>query len=176
MLVLVQSPYIVWDLKYASEDNFTGKVLYNKASCYLEEEVAECLYKVAERARELGFKLKVWDAYRPLSVQWALWNHTPDERFVAHPKKGGKHTRGTAVDLTLIDSDGKELLMPTPFDDFTEKAFRSCQDLPGEAIKNRELLADVMEGFIGLPNEWWHFDYHKWEAFKPQDIAIEDLE
>ena len=175
MLVLVQSPYIVWDLKYATEDNFTGQVLYKSSRCFLEEEVAKCLYKAAECAHEKGCKLKIWDAYRPLSVQWALWNHTPDERFVAHPEKGGKHPRGTAVDLTLVDSQGRELTMPTPFDDFTEKAFRSCCDLSEEAIDNRQLLEDVMEGFIGLPNEWWHFDYHKWEEFKPQDIAIEDL-
>ncbi|MCB1109140.1 MAG: M15 family metallopeptidase [Chlamydiia bacterium] len=175
MLVLLDDERIELDLKYASTDNFTGRVHYPSAKCYLEEEVAQALLKVADRAECLDLRLKIWDGYRPLSVQWAFWEFMPDERFISHPAKGGKHPRGTAVDLTLIDRDGTELLMPTPFDDFTIKAYRSCQDVPEEARKNRQLLEDLMEGFIGLPNEWWHFDYHRWTAFEPKDLCFEEL-
>jgi len=97
----------------------------------------------------------------------------PDERYVSDPRKGGRHTRGTAVDLTLVTKDGQELPMPSAFDDFSEKAHRNYMGATPEEIGNRELLQTVMEkhGFIGLPTEWWHFDLVGWENYPPIDIV-----
>lgn len=179
MLILLDEicPEIAQDLRYATKDNFTQKILYPSAHCLLQKEVALALKNVQKQAEKLGLGLKVWDGYRPLHVQWMLWEHTPDERFVAHPEKGGKHPRGTAVDLTLIDANGDELQMPTLFDDFTEKAHRCFQDLSPQEIGNRDLLQSLMEneGFIGLPNEWWHFDYHSWASFEPHDQTFGEI-
>ena len=97
----------------------------------------------------------------------------PDERYVANPAKGSRHNRGAAVDLTLIRlSDGRELPMPTPFDDFSERAGRDYPDLPAEVIRNRDLLRRVMEkhGFIALPTEWWHFDDVDWRNYPVTDL------
>lgn len=108
----------------------------------------------------MGLGLKVFDGYRPWSVQKKMWAVYPQPDYVADPAKGSRHNRGAAVDLTLIKLDGTELQMPTGFDDFTDKAHRDYMDLPPEAIKNRELLQRVMEEhhFHGLKTEWWHFD------------------
>jgi D-alanyl-D-alanine dipeptidase len=105
--------------------------------------------------------LKVYDCYRPPEVQKKFWALVPDERYVANPVKGSKHSLGAAVDLTLVDRRGRELEMPTRYDDFTERAHRDYMKLPRRAIRNRALLREVMvrHGFVPLPTEWWHFDY-----------------
>jgi D-alanyl-D-alanine dipeptidase len=120
----------------------------------------------------MGLGLKVWDGFRPMAAQWKFWELVPDERYVSDPRKGGRHTRGTAVDLTLITKEGQELLMPSEFDDFSEKAHRDYKEAPLEAIWNRELLREVMEshGFEGLPSEWWHFDLKGWKDYPPLDL------
>jgi len=96
---------------------------------------------------------------------------------VADPAKGSRHNRGAAVDLTLIKLDGTELPMPTPFDDFTPKAYRDCMDLPPEVIHNRELLQRVMEEhhFRGLETEWWHFDFRGWKKYELLDIDYSQI-
>lgn len=101
----------------------------------------------------------------------------PDERYVADPKKGSRHNRGMAVDLTLVDKEGKELSMPTEYDDFTEKAHRDYMNISEEQIKNRKILEDVMTkyGFIGLTTEWWHFDYRGWEDYEVMDVNFKDI-
>lgn len=117
---------------------------------------------MALRPRKLG--LRVLDCYRPLSVQKKFWELVPDERYVANPNKGSRHNRGFAVDLTLVDREGRELPMPSAYDDFSEKAHRDFP-APGAAGDNRALLKAAMEreGFLGLPTEWWHFDFRGWE-------------
>src|SRR5579885_233016 len=121
--VATEIPTIHLDIKYATTDNFTGKKVYPVAKCYLRRSVVEKLKKVQEELLVMGLSLKIWDGYRPLSVQEIFWNLVPDERYVANPKKGSRHNRGAAVDLTIVYADsGKELLMPTAIDDFTEKA------------------------------------------------------
>jgi D-alanyl-D-alanine dipeptidase len=119
----------------------------------------------------MGLGLKIWDGYRPIAVQWKFWELMPDERYVSDPRKGGRHTRGTAVDLTLVTKNGQELLMPTAFDDFSGKASCDYMDAPVEAIKNRDLLRKIMEkhGFVGLVNLWWHFDLIGWRNHPPID-------
>ncbi len=121
----------------------------------------------------MGFGLKIYDAYRPLSVQREMWAIYPHEGYVANPAKGSRHNRGAAVDVTLINlKDRKELLMPSAYDEFSEKAHRDFSDTSGEAIRNRNLLERVMEkhGFIGLPTEWWHFDDVNWKEYELLDI------
>jgi D-alanyl-D-alanine dipeptidase len=165
-------PNILVDLKYATEDNFVGQAVYDFHCCLLIKEAALQLYEVQAELEAVGLGLKVWDGYRPTSVQWKFWELLPDERYISDPRKGGRHTRGTAVDLTLVTSDGKELLMPSGFDDFSEKAHQDYAEASDEAIQNRDFLREVMErhGFIGLPTEWWHFDLVGWKNYPPIDL------
>ena len=125
-------PGIVLDIRYATTNNFTGQKLYPVARCCLRREAAENLKAVQEELRGIGLALKVFDGYRPLSVQKKMWAVFPHPGFVADPAKGSRHNRGAAVDLTLIKLDGTEVPMPTPFDDFTPKAHRDYMDLPAE--------------------------------------------
>jgi D-alanyl-D-alanine dipeptidase len=168
------NPRIVVDLRYATTDNFTGQAVYDFQICFLHKEVAKALSQVQDELESIGLGVKVWDGYRPMSVQWQFWKLVPDERYISDPRKGGRHTRGTAVDLTLIDKEGSELPMPTSFDDFSEKAHANCSDVPVEQKANRELLKKIMEkhGFIGLSTEWWHFDFAGWENFPPLDTHL----
>jgi zinc D-Ala-D-Ala dipeptidase len=160
------------DLKYATSDNFTGHVVYDFCCCLLLEPVALQLSEVQKELETMELGLKVWDGYRPSAAQWKFWELIPDERYVSDPRKGGMHTRGTAVDLTLITKEGIELLMPSAFDDFSEKAHEDYMSASPEAIKNRSLLRQVMEKhqFIGTFTEWWHFDFIGWENYPPIDF------
>lgn len=171
-------PNIIIDLKYATRDNFTGQVVYPVNKCYLREEVATKLLKVQKKLNKIGLGLKIWDAYRPLSVQYKFWELVPDPRYVADPKTGSNHNRGAAVDVTLVDSKGKELLMPTEFDDFTEKASGDYMNLPKEAIKNRDLLKKYMteEGFEPMATEWWHFNDKNIKNYPILDIPLDKVE
>jgi zinc D-Ala-D-Ala dipeptidase len=170
-------PGIVLDIRYATTNNFTGQKLYPVARCCLRREAAENLKAVQEELHGMGLALKVFDGYRPLSVQKKMWAVYPHAGFVADPAKGSRHNRGAAVDLTLIKLDGTELQMPTPFDDFTPKAYRDCMDLPPEAIKNRELLERVMQehNFRGLDTEWWHFDLRNAKKYEILDIDYSQI-
>jgi len=170
-------PRIVVDMKYASEDNFTKKKLYDSNTCFLRKPTAVKLDAVQKELEKMNLGLKVWDCYRPLAVQWIFWKILPDERYVANPATGSRHNRASAVDLTLVDSQGKELQMPTGFDDFTPRADHHFRDLPAEAIRNRELLKGLMEkaGFLSLPEEWWHYDDENWMQFDLMDIPFRDL-
>lgn len=170
-------PDIVLDLKYATKDNFTKTKIYSSAKCFLLEPVAEALKKVQADLKTKGFQLKIWDCYRPLAAQKKMWKVVPDERYVANPSKGGRHTRGTAVDCTLLTLGGKEVTMPTEFDNFTEKAHSQYNKIPDEAKKNRDILQQTMVkyGFETIKTEWWHFDYKNWQDYKPLDIAFEKI-
>lgn len=165
---------IILDIRYATDNNFTKTTLYPVAKAKLRREAAESLAAVNRELKEHGLRLKIYDAYRPLSIQWKLWEVVPNEDYVANPKKGSRHNRGAAVDLTIVDSLGNELEMPTPYDDFTEKAWQTYEDLPAHIKNNRALLKETMmrHGFLPLKSEWWHFDFHGWEKF---DILDEPL-
>ncbi len=171
------NPRIIVDMKYAAEDNFTKKRLYDSNTCFLRKSTAVKLDEVQKELEKVNLGLKVWDCYRPLAVQRVFWQILPDERYVADPKKGSRHNRASAVDVTLVDSQGKELLMPTGFDDFSPRAHHQYRDLPDEAIRNRELLKGLMEkaGFIPLPDEWWHYDDRNWVRFDILDVPFEEL-
>jgi D-alanyl-D-alanine dipeptidase len=112
-----------------------------------------------------------------LAVQRILWAILPDERYVANPEKGSRHNRASSVDVTLVDSQGRELQMPTGFDDFSSRACHQYRDLPDQVIKNRELLKGLMEkaGFISLSEEWWHYDDREWMQFDIMDAPFRDF-
>ncbi len=170
-------PDILLDLRYATTNNFTGEKVYPVARCFLAREAAYALRDVQEELRPLGYRLKVYDGYRPLAVQWKFWEILPDPRYVADPRVGSRHNRGYAVDLTLVDLQGNDVSMPTDFDDFSERAHRDYLDLPVVAIGHREILEQVMvrHGFVPFPTEWWHFDYQGYENKPNLDIPLESL-
>lgn len=172
------NPHIRLDLRYATADNFTHQILYSRAKCFLRRAVADRLSHAQMAAERVGRGLKVFDCYRPLSVQKKMWALVPDERYVADPAKGSRHNRGAAVDVTLVNADGSAVAMPTAFDDFTEHAHRDFLALPAPEIQRRWLLEQVMmsAGFAGLPTEWWHFDAQDWQQYDVLDVDLSELE
>ena len=146
------------DLRYAKKNNITGRKLFIEKKCLLTKEAAEKLSMASKIAKTFNCKLKVFDAYRPKYVQEALWNFCPNKKFLSDPKKGSPHTRGVAVDLTLV-SNSNELNMGTDFDDFTEKAFHLSKSISIQSRKNRAMLLSIMTlaGFDFYHNEWWHY-------------------
>lgn len=168
----------VIDMRYATEDNFTGQKIYSQARCFLVRGTAEKLIAANREFAQMGYRLKIWDAYRPPSAQRALWEAVPDPNYVANPEKGSIHTRGAAVDVTLVDAEGNELPMPTGFDDFSEKAAIDYDGCTEEQARNRELLAEVMvrHGFDRIKTEWWHFVDSQASSYPMLDIEFEDME
>ncbi len=172
-------PEVQVDLIYATAENFTGKTLYDAPIFALIGETIEALKKAKQQLAAMGFGLLLWDGYRPFATQVMMWDMVQNERYVSDPHKtGGRHTRGTAVDLTLTDRSGHPLQMPTRFDDFTDKASYAYQDLPEEVLARRTLLKSVMEacGFVAFHTEWWHFDLQGWEGFPPQHVPLSTLQ
>ena len=172
--VLDYIPDIVVELKYSAEDNFTGQRIYLFHDAYLRYGTVKKLLRAREILQAQGLGLKLWDAFRPVSAQFALWEVCPDPRYVADPRTGySSHSRGNTVDITLVDAAGQELTMPTSFDDFSALADRDYSDCPEEAAQNALLLQTVMEeaGFRGYFGEWWHFSdvdtYPVEERFEP---------
>lgn len=167
-------PNIRVDIRYATPDNFTKGILYPLNRCLLQEDAAQALARAQDLLEQEGLGLKVWDCYRPLSIQKKLWAIVPDDRYVADPAKGSRHNRGAAVDVTLVDALGQELSMPTGYDDFSERAHRDFQDLPKTALANRAKLEETLkaQGFEGLPTEWWHFDGPNWKKHALRDDPL----
>ena len=153
-------PGLHFEIRYATPDNFVNEILYPEARCLLRKEVAEKLKRVQEALQAKSLSLKLFDGYRPLSVQKKMWAKFPVPGYVADPAKGSNHNRGAAVDLTLTDSQGKELPMPSAYDEFSKRAHRDYQGGTVEERKNRQTLEEAMkkEGFVGITTEWWHFD------------------
>jgi len=168
-------PDILYDLRYATTNNFLHQQVYkNGSNTFLRLVVARALSNVQHELNEKHLSLKIWDAYRPFSVTEKMWELIKDERYVADPKKGSGHNRGIAVDLTIVDrATGKELDMGTGFDNFTDTAHQNFKDLPREILNNRTLLKTVMEknGFVALETEWWHFFWND-PAFELLDIDL----
>ena len=164
-------PDIVLDIRYATTNNFTGKILYPSARCFLRRNCVERLAKAQKEFKALGYGLKIYDGYRPLSVQRRMWEVYPNEGYVANPAKGSKHNRGAAVDVTMVKPDGSEVSMTSPYDDFTEKAHRDYAGGTPEERKHRQILEDILtkNGFIGLKTEWWHFDDQNWRQYPIMD-------
>jgi len=171
-------PGIKIDIKYATTYNFTGKVLYPKAKAFVRLPVAKALLKIRDKLKTQGLELKIFDGYRPYDISIFMWGATELKKYVANPKEGSRHNRGCAVDLTIIDSKtGKELEMPTLYDDFTKKAGHSYYNLSKIAIKNRALLKGLMikHGFNIMDAEWWHYDFTGWKNYELMNISFDDL-
>jgi D-alanyl-D-alanine dipeptidase len=166
-------PDAVLDLRYATADNFTGKQVYPVARCRLRRAVATRLAQAAKALRTQHRHLLLWDCYRPSSIQEQFWKLVPDERYVANPKQGSRHSRGAAVDVALVDDEGKSVRLPTPFDDFSEAAHRDHALVGAAGIEARRLEAAMQAaGFIGLPTEWWHFDAPDAASFPLSDDPL----
>lgn len=153
-------PSIYVDLKYAGTDNFTGQTIYGFQDAYLRYGCILKLKTVCQELAEQGLYLKIWDSFRPVSAQFQLWEACPDPTFVSDPNLGfSNHSRGNALDVTLVDSMGNELPMPSKFDDFSSLACRDYVDCTPEAAENARLLETIMlkHGFSGYWGEWWHF-------------------
>ncbi len=171
-------PNIKLDIKYATKNNFMNQVMYKEARAFARKPVVAQLKKIQLVLNKKGYGLKIFDAYRPYAITLAFYQKALNKNFVANPKKGSKHNRGCAVDLTLIDlKTGKELQMPTPYDSFAEQASPSYSNLPPQVIKNRTLLITTMQayGFRVIKNEWWHFDFIGWKNYALMDVPFESL-
>lgn len=171
-------PTIVIELPYATENNFCKAVLYPVERCFLRRRVADDLLSAHRSLAGRGLGLKVWDGYRPHSVQYLMWEKSPLPGFVGDPKQGSKHNRGAAVDVTLIDLEtGRELPMPTPYDEFSSRAHRDYFKVTAEVSENRRILQAAMQanGFLTIESEWWHFDHRDWSQFPLADVSLETL-
>lgn len=166
------------DLKYATEENFLGKKIYPIALCAMQSGTAQKLMAANRELISKGFRIKIWDAYRPLAVQKIMWEALPQDDFVANPFKGGSiHNGGFAVDVTLVDMEGRELEMPSGFDDFSEKASRNSTMMTEAAARNLSVLTDAMvkHGFRTINTEWWHYNDEDLKVRNPLDVSLEEL-
>jgi len=154
-------PDAVLDLRYATDNNFVDTVMYDCGRCFLRPEVALAIRDIQSELASQGLGLKFFDCYRPRPIQYKLWEKVPDPRYVADPNKGSMHNRGAAVDLTIVDAEGKELEMGTDFDFFGPRAYHNYTELPDTVLANRRLLKSTMEKhqFRPTSTEWWHYSY-----------------
>jgi zinc D-Ala-D-Ala dipeptidase len=151
----------VYDMKYATEDNFLKAKVYDCAECFLRLKTVKALVKANAKFMRKGYRIQLFDCYRPLDIQKRMWKIVPNPEYVADPAKGSIHNRGGAVDITLVDVDGKELDMGTSFDFFGPEAGHYFDNLPDEVKENRLLLKRIMQksGFVSFDSEWWHYNF-----------------
>lgn len=160
---------VALDLAYATPRNVTGKPIYGRAACYLHRDAAALLARAIRLAAAIGLRFKIFDGYRPTEAQWVLWRQFPIPDFFADPRKGSPHSRGVAVDLTLIDAEGAELDMGTGFDDLTDRAHHGCLEVSPTAQRNRAILLGLMSaaGWDFYDKEWWHY-----QLFEPKRYLL----
>jgi hypothetical protein len=174
VLVKKYIPDIYVELRYATENNFTGVKIYDFTEAYLRYGTVKKLAQVQKELKQQGYSLKIWDAYRPFEAQQKLWEVYPDPNYVANPANGmRRHNLGGTVDITMVAADGSIIPMPSEFDDFSLKADRNYSDIDNEeAVNNVMILQNAMEnnGFTGYQGEWWDYsDTVEYEAvdFEP---------
>ena len=150
----------VYDMKYATEDNFLKAKVYDCAECYLRLKTVKALITANKEFLKKGYRIKLFDCYRPLAIQKRMWKIVPNPEYVADPAKGSVHNRGGAVDITLVDKNGKELDMGTPFDFFGVEAGHNYLNLSKKVKNNRRFLKKIMtqHNFKSLDSEWWHYN------------------
>ena len=165
---------VILDLRYSSKNNVCKKTLYSKPLCYISEEIFEAFKATLKLAKKAGYKIKIWDCYRPLAVQKFMYDHFPEAEtgggFVSNPSNGAiPHCRGVAIDLTLCNIEGDEIEMGTDFDNFTPLAFHDCKEVSEVAQKNRLILLEIMTlaGLDSYSKEWWHY-----QAFNARQFPI----
>lgn len=169
-------PGLRFDVRYATRNNFMGRPLYPPgARLMAQRPVAAALARAQAAAERDGYGLLVFDAYRPWRVTKMMWDETPPDRreFVANPATGSRHNRGCAIDVTL-HRGGVEVAMPSPYDDFTPAAYRNHSGGTEQQRAERARLERYMTdaGFIGLENEWWHFDWAGWRQYPILDAPL----
>jgi D-alanyl-D-alanine dipeptidase len=173
-------PALKLDIRYATTNNVFGTPFYTQARAFLQRPAAEAVARADRELRPLGYGLIIHDGYRPWYVTKIFWDATPGPQkiFVADPGAGSRHNRGCAVDLSLFDlRTGKEVDMPSGYDEMTGRAFA---DYPGGTAEARHLrailrAAMVRQGFQINPKEWWHFDYKDWRQYSIGNLKFEDL-
>jgi len=154
------SSEFVLDMKYATEDNFLKAKVYDCGYCYLRLKTVKSLIEANTEFKKRGFKIKLFDCYRPLDVQKKMWVLVPDANYVANPARGSIHNRGGAVDITLVDENGVELDMGTAFDFFGKESSHDYREFPRKILRNRKLLKKIMRrhNFESFDSEWWHYN------------------
>lgn len=167
------------DIRYATADNFMGRIVYPEARAFLQRPAAEGIVRVHKLLKKEGLGLAIFDGYRPWSITKLFWETVTLEqrKFVADPAVGSKHNRGCAVDLTIFDlKTGKLVPMPSGYDEFTERASPNYAGGTDEERANRDKLRRLMEaeGFTVNPDEWWHFDYNDWQQYAIYDISFKE--
>ena len=173
-------PTIKLDIRYASNDNFVGRPVYTQARAFLQRPAAEALVRAHQALKKEGFGIVVFDGYRPWAVTKMFWDLTPQNKkvFVADPKKGSKHNRGCAVDLSLYDlATGKEVEMPSAYDAMSDRAYPTHAKGSAKARARRDMLRAAMEheGFFVYAYEWWHFDYRDWLEYPILDVPFTEI-
>ncbi|HYE72137.1 MAG TPA: M15 family metallopeptidase [Blastocatellia bacterium] len=173
-------PEIKLDIRYATANNFVGRPVYTEARAFLQKPAAEALKRAHQRLRKQGYGIVVFDGYRPWSVTKLFWEITPEDKkqFVADPRKGSRHNRGCAVDLSLYDlKTGREVEMPSAYDEMTERAHPNYQGGTPEQRRLRDLLRAAMEaeGFTVYEVEWWHFDYKDWRQYPILNLSFAEI-
>jgi D-alanyl-D-alanine dipeptidase len=150
----------VFDMKYATADNFLKQQVYPCGACFLRVKTVKSLLLANKAFLDKGYRIKLYDCYRPLAIQKKMWKIVPNPTYVANPKKGSIHNKGGAVDITLVDSLGKELDMGTKFDFFGPEAGHNFANFPDHILANRQLLKSVMlqHNFKSFDSEWWHYN------------------
>jgi D-alanyl-D-alanine dipeptidase len=175
-------PTIRLDIRYATTNNFMGRSMYRQARAFLQRPAAEALVRAHQSLKPLGYGIVIFDAYRPWNVTRAFWDAATEEQrkieFVANPQKGSRHNRACAADVSLFElSTGREVQMPSGYDEFTERAYPTYTGGSVEARARRDLLRQAMEaaGFTVYPAEWWHFDYKDWREYGILNVPFERI-
>jgi D-alanyl-D-alanine dipeptidase len=161
---LTKDQGFIIDIRYATDNNFMKKKIYDCSRCLMRKEAARALVLLNEElVRKYNYRLKLFDCYRPKDFQQRLWDIMPDINYVAHPSKGSMHNRGVAIDITIVDSLNRELDMGTEFDFFGKAAHYDYTNLSKEVLANRKFLRAKLEqyGFAGIRTEWWHFSHRE---------------
>jgi len=178
--IVALDPSIHLDIRYATAHNFVGRPVYKEARAFLQRPAAEALVRAHRALAAQGYGLVVFDGYRPWSVTRLFWEVTPEDKheFVADPSQGSRHNRGCAVDLSLYErATGREVEMPSGYDEMTERAYPDYAGGPAEARARRALLRAAMEaeGFTVYSSEWWHYDYKDWAQYPILDVPFSSL-
>ncbi|MFY0483544.1 M15 family metallopeptidase [Flavobacterium sp. PLA-1-15] len=158
----------VYDMRYATDDNFLKSKVYDCGECYLRLKTVKALVEANKNFMEKGYRIKIYDCYRPLDIQKRMWKIVSNPNYVANPAKGSIHNRGGAVDITLVDSTGNELDMGTDFDHFGIESSHNYKKLDRKVIQNRKLLKRIMQkhNFKIFESEWWHYNLKNASADK----------
>lgn len=165
---------IIIDMRYATTNNFVKEKMYDCSRCFLRPQVAQKIVEAHLMLQEGGLGLKMLDCFRPRPIQQKLWDKFKNPLYVTDPAKGSMHNRGAAVDLTIVDAEGKQLDMGTAFDYFGKEAHHAYTNLSKEVLANRKLLLETMQAVELHPitTEWWHYSF-RGERYELSDMLWE---